>query len=663
MSATPTQQVSAAQSISTILVIGAAVAPHAAHLSPWIGGLFGALAALRLAVGSRPGMVPGRLLLLGLTLIGIITATLGSPHPISRDGGVSLLVVMLGLKLVEMRTRRDLIVLALLGYFVVMTQFLYARGMVLALYLALVVWALTALLMASQTAVPSRLGPRLLGRAGLILVQSVPVVAVLFLVFPRLDGPLWSFGSEESAARTGLSDRLEPGSISRLVASGAVALRVDVGGNIPAPGERYFRGPVFWSTNGRIWWAAPGGPTPRPGPGPGPSPAQVIRQIVTMEPSDQRSLLALDTPLTAPPEAVLTADHQILAEEPVRSRLSYEVLSTTGRSGETLDSDRRRLALQVPASLSARVRRLAASWRTGAAAPRTIIRRALEYFRAQPFVYTLSPPRLGDHPTDELLFETRRGFCEHYATSFTLLMRLAGLPARVVTGYQGGEVNPRGGYLILRQSDAHAWSEVWLDGEGWERVDPTAAVAPERVESAIDTEASRATGAVQFALDRLGLLQGLSRQLRWGLDVLEIRWHYWVVGYTRARQEQVLDSLGLGLLRGQGQAAGAVTLAMLAVGVVGLMLRRRPRPPRDPVSEAYVGFCAKLAKAGLVRAPSEGPTDFARRAAAALPELAAEVDAITALYVSLRYGRGETGQARQLTSRVAGLRVIPASGP
>ncbi len=641
------------ETMAAALLVGAAVAPHAAHLSPWVSGLFGALAAMRLAVGKHAGRIQGRLILLGLTALGVAAVASSSPILIGRDGGVALLVVMLGLKLVEMRTRRDLVVLALLGYFVVITQFLYSRSMGLAVYCGLVVWALTALLTASQRAGAAYPRARDLGYAGLILLQAVPVMLVLFLVFPRLQGPLWSFGTDDSVALIGLSDRLEPGSISRLATSTAVAMRVEIEGVPPPPSQRYFRGPVFWSTDGKSWFGTPESAAQgeiAPG-------KLAIHQRITLEPTGQRWLLALDRPRMSPRAGHLTADGQILADAPVENELTYEVVSTVGPTDEPLAGKQRRLALQVPAAVSARVRALAESWRRAASRPREVVQRALRYFRTEPFVYTLSPPRLGDHPIDDFLFKTRRGFCEHFATSFTVLMRLAGVPARVVAGYQGGELNPRGGYLVVRQSDAHAWSEVWLQGEGWVRVDPTAAVAPQRIESPIDSAASARAGAVKFGALGGGVLQSLVRQVAWGLDALELHWHYWIVGYSRARQNQMLDILGLGALRGQWQAIGAVLMALAVIGLTGLVLRGRAGEPADLVRDLYTRFCRKLANAGLARAPCEGPQDFGRRSAALRPDLASEIRAITALYVDLRYGRGGGVQLRRLRRCVRGFRA------
>jgi hypothetical protein len=302
------------------------------------------------------------------------------------------------------------------------------------------------------------------------------------------------------------------------------------------------------------------------------------------------------------------------------------------------------------------MRRLAGSWREGGAAPAQIVERALAYFNTEPFVYTLQPGTLGTDPLDEFLFETRRGFCEHYAAAFTLLMRLAGVPARVVTGYQGGELNPRGGYLMVRQADAHAWSEVWLEGSGWMRVDPTAAVSPERVERSIDPAGSVREGEVRFGGER-GLLGGLMRQFSWGLDALDLGWHRWVVGYTRDSQGRLLESVGLGFLQGRRLALGAVVFALAVLAGIALLLTRTERRPADPVQAAWAKACAKLAAAGIVRAPEEGPWDLSGRVARTRPDLARSVHAIAALYIAQRYGR-EKGpeQLRRLRTLVRELR-------
>jgi hypothetical protein len=305
------------------------------------------------------------------------------------------------------------------------------------------------------------------------------------------------------------------------------------------------------------------------------------------------------------------------------------------------------------------MKQLAGRLRQGGAAPATVVARALEYFNTRPFVYTLKPGALGKDPLDAFLFETRRGFCEHYAAAFTLLMRLAGIPARVVTGYQGGELNPRGDYLMVRQADAHAWSEVWLGGGGWTRVDPTAAVSPERTERSIDPEVSAREGSVRFDASQRGLLGRVTRQVRWGLDALDLGWHRWILGYTRDRQGRLLESLGMGFLEGQALGLGAVLAAMAVLGTLALgLVRTGGRPLPDPVQASYLRFCRRLARRGLARAPEEGPWDFSRRVVAARPDLGPAVRAITALYIGLRYARDSSpADLRRLRRLVRGLRV------
>jgi len=333
----------------------------------------------------------------------------------------------------------------------------------------------------------------------------------------------------------------------------------------------------------------------------------------------------------------------------VRSVANYRTLG--------LGPDEEFAALQVPDTVSARVRALAERWRSESRDAAAIVDRGRALFRNEPFVYTLRPPPLGEDPIDAFLFETRRGFCEHYAASFVLLMRLAGVPARIVTGYQGGELNTVGDYLTVRQSDAHAWAEVWLADAGWTRVDPTAEVAPGRIESPIDQGASLAAGRVAFRTD-LPWAAAVLRQARWLIDAANLNWHRWVVGYDKERQDSLLKDLGLGGLSPTqlGVLAVAIAGALLAVAGLWLLLQRPPR--RDPVVAAYDRLCRKLARAGVARAPHEGPRDYLTRAAAQLPQAAEQLRAMGRLYEHLRYGRRSPRDAiRQLQRAVRHLSV------
>jgi len=636
-----------------VIAVAAAVAPHAWHLPAPVVGLFALAASYRLLAIARPALLPGRALLGLLLIAGLATVVLAQGALPNRDSGVALLIVMLGLKLLEVRTRRDLFVTVFLGWFVLVTQFLYSQALAFAAYLMLpflaFLFVLARMHRAEGLAPPLSIGAAVLRLTALAL----PVTIALFVLFPRLGGPLWGFAVDSDAALTGLSDTLSPGSVSRLVESPETAFRVRFEGDLPPPAQRYWRGPVLWETDGRTW--RPGTPVDAPPRIEAAGPP--FDYEVTIEPHRRRWLFALDLPVSRPQGAAVTVDHQLLAAKDVEARFTYRVRSVANYRTLGLGPDEEFAALQVPDTVSARVRALAERWRSESRDAAAIVDRGRALFRNEPFVYTLRPPPLGEDPIDAFLFETRRGFCEHYAASFVLLMRLAGVPARIVTGYQGGELNTVGDYLTVRQSDAHAWAEVWLADAGWTRVDPTAEVAPGRIESPIDQGASLAAGRVAFRTD-LPWAAAVLRQARWLIDAANLNWHRWVVGYDKERQDSLLKDLGLGGLSPTqlGVLAVAIAGALLAVAGLWLLLQRPPR--RDPVVAAYDRLCRKLARAGVARAPHEGPRDYLTRAAAQLPQAAEQLRAMGRLYEHLRYGRRSPRDAiRQLQRAVRHLSV------
>jgi transglutaminase-like putative cysteine protease len=644
-----------APATTLLLVLGlcAAVGPHAWHLRAPVVVFFAAAAALRLLLLLRPDRLPGRWTMLLLFVSGVATVQLSYGLAPSKDAGIALLTVMLGLKLLEVRTRRDVYVTVILGWFVLVTQFLYDQGLALAAFLMLPFLIFTFLLARLHYAGPVSPGVT----AGVTLrltLYAMPIAAVLFVLFPRLGGPLWGFAVDQGTAATGLSDTMSPGTFARVVQSTETAFRVRFDGEPPAPTDRYWRGPVLWHTDGRTWSAEE---LPDERPGPLEALVEPVAYEVTLEPHRRRWLFGLDLPVSAPQGARLRPDHQLLADRDVVSRQTYRLASVTRFRAGALTAAERRLALQLPEQVSQRTRQQAERWRSAAATPAEVVDRALSLFRDEPFVYTLAPPPLGDDPTDAFLFETRRGFCEHFSSSFVLLMRLAGVPARVVTGYQGGELNPRGDYLLIRQSDAHAWAEVWLPETGWLRVDPTAHVAPERVESAIDPGRSLAEGRVAFDVD-LDWLRGLTRQLVWLVDAANLNWHRWVVGYDRERQDYLMRNLRLAGL--DGYRLGLVAVGAAGLVVLGvLVLALRAPGARDPVVSAYARLCRKLSRAGLVRESYEGPRDYLERAALSLPQQAEALREIGRLYELLRYGPGRSPGATQRLRRAVSRLTVP----
>jgi transglutaminase-like putative cysteine protease len=617
-----------------------AVAPHAARVPAWVTAVFAGLAAWRLARLAGRASLPGPLVRLGLGLgltLGVYLSHGGLFGPTS---GVTLLVGFAGLKLIETETGRDVFVGVLLACFLTVASVLFVQSIPVGVYLVACVVAAVAALV-SLSAPPGALPPRRpLSLAAALVLQATPFALVLFLLFPRLPGPLWGVPTDSHAATSGLDETMSPGHIARLGLSDEVAFRVKIeSGEVPAAADLYWRGPVLWATDGQTWQAGePGGRGPPPSvEAEGPP----VRYTVTLEPHGRRWLFLLDAPTDIPPRAVLRADYQVLAATPVRGRQRYDATSATRYRLPGISERQRLEALQLPRGHHARAVALATAWRDSGLSAEGLVARALAYFREGPFVYTLSPPLLQEDPVDEFLFGSRRGFCEHYAAAFAVLMRAAGVPARVVTGYQGGTVNPIDGYLVVRQRDAHAWAEVFLDGRGWVRVDPTAAVSPDRVERGLEATLADASPFARFVLEEGSTLLRWLRGARDGWDAVNNWWNQWVLGFETRRQREVLGRFGID--PGDWRQLGSSLLVLVGVPLLALiaLLHWRHVRRHDPARRAYDRFCRRLARVGLARSPTEPPLAYAERAATALPDSAAAIRAVTEAYTRARYGRGD----------------------
>ncbi len=632
------------------------VLPHLPRMPGWITLFAIGVGLFKLLLLRRPWHQPPRMLLALLTVAASAAVFFYYSTLLGKQAGVALLIVMLALKLLELHTLRDARLVIYLSYFLVITNFLFTQTIPIAVYMFVATLVITAALSAITHTSRQRPVGSHLRLAAVLLAQALPIMLVLFVFFPRVAGPLWGLPKDAYAGMTGLSDSMTPGAISSLAQSGATAFRVEFFGPAPAAELRYWRGPVLWHTDGRTWSPGRIGSYPRKPPDAVQNRGEALRYAVTLEGHDKPWLLALDLPVQISTRAVYTVDFQWLSYRPVRERIRYEATSWPHYDTGPLHSPLRKAALQLPEGVSPRVQELARDWRARADNDRAVVQQALDYFRSQPFVYTLQPPLLGDDPVDEFLFETRRGFCEHYAAAFVVLMRSAGVPARVVTGYQGGEYNPVGDYWLIRQADAHAWAEVWLPAAGWLRVDPTAAVAPERIEHPLDLDLQAAGTPARFRLLETGLLVRSWRRLQFAVDAVNNHWNQWVLSYGPQRQLELLAALGF---RQASWREMALTLLLLIggclLGIALWMLLRTPGPS-DPVLQAWQRYCKHLARLNIRRGASEGPRDFARRAIAAHPELAAQVCSITELYIRLRYGKPlqdshEVKQLQQLVRR------------
>ncbi len=605
------------------------IAPHFLHQPVWLS----AFAGLMLFWGGwlwwQNQRLPGRWLLALLVIAGCAGIFVEFRTLFGREAGVAMLVIFMAMKLLEVKSQRDAMVVVTLGYFLLLTHFFNSQSIPTGL------WLLTALWMVTATLVRLHGGPASTRRATLryaavLGAQAIPFMLVLYILFPRIAGPLWGLPQDAHAGKTGLSETMAPGSISSLAQSSEIAFRVRFDADIPAKDKLYWRGPVMESFDGTTWR-----------PFPGRQAAERLELIsspisyeTTLEAHNQRWLLALDAPGGLPAEIALNGTLTAASRQPISTRQRFRLSASLDYRFNTAEDPavlRRNLAL--PAGQNPRTRQLANDWREGEQSPDAIIRKALALF-AKEFFYTLRPPLLGENGVDDFLFQTKRGFCEHYAAAFVVLMRNAGIPARVVGGYQGGERNPVDGYLVVRQSDAHAWAEVWLEGRGWVRVDPTAAVSPSRIETGIlDAlpEGEPLPALIQIRSEWL-------RTLRHRWEAVNNAWNQQVLGYDPQRQRELLSHLGLpdADWRSLATVLGIVCSLLLA-GITAWTLYQKPR--HDPATRLWHKALRQLARRQVNYAPWETPLALAQRVQRERPELAEPFNHVVEAYLLARYGK------------------------
>lgn len=616
--------------------VSLAIIPHILRVPVWITVLFFLLALWKLLFDD-PTRKPGfffQLTKLAIIVI-IVTGTLITYGTLTgRDAGISLLIMLTGMKYLETKKRRDFYITCYIGMFLLLTTFLYNQSILTAIYMVIAVIIFASTLIAyndSGEALDTRDRLRL---AASMVVQSIPLMLVLFVLFPRLPGPIWGLPRDAHAGLTGIDDEMEPGSVSRLIQSDAIAFRVKFNGAIPDKSKLYWRGPVLLQTDGVKWF--PGKPEHYT--------TQIavagepVNYTVTLEATDHNWLYGLEIPARAPEGGKFTNDLQINTSSPVRNRRRYTMTSYTTYKITTRDPVSLQSALQLPAGYHQRTIALGRSWRRQGLTDSQIVNKALRMFHEQDFYYTSTPPPMQQDVVDQFLFDSRRGFCEHYAAAFTILMRAAGIPTRIITGYQGGSVNPVDGYLVVRQHDAHAWTEVWLKGKGWTRVDPTAAVSPARVLQGIETAIPEGIADVPLGLQHYKTARNIWLSLRDTIDAVNNRWNQWVLSYDDRRQMQLLGRLGMGDFGLQALGVSLVLALLVVFTSVYLWMFRRQTEHKDRAGILYDIFCGRLAKLGVKWIAYEGPVDFAARAKLRCGHLAAEINTITKLYTDVRYG-------------------------
>ncbi len=635
------------------------LAPHALRVPAWLLVLYLAAFGWRVQLYRDRLAAPARWL--KLVLIGAAMAGIGWSYGslIGLEPTVALLLAAYALKLVESVSRKDGYVLIFLGFFLLITEFLFSQDLPIVFYAVVVAWLLTTALVAlHRTGEGFELAPARL--AGVMLAQAFPLMLVLFFLFPRI-GPLWNVPIRAHAAQTGMSDFLRPGDVARLTQSTDVAFRVSFEGEVPRAAELYWRGLVMSVLEDDTWRSLRffDLPPSQRRPAPVETEGEPLDYSVIIEPTQQNWLYALRFARPQDAGVMALADYTLYSPGILESERRYSVRSWPAAAiGLELDPWRRRVETRLPEEGNPRSRALAEELHAAADSDAAYIDRVLALFREQPFRYTLQPPLLGEEPVDDFLFGTRAGFCEHYANAFAVLMRAAGVPARVVAGYQGGEINPMNGTVIVHQFDAHAWNEVWLEGRGWVRVDPTAAVSPARVEFGLETAVQ---GEGSFLADSpLSPLRyrGIDwvNALRLRYDALTYRWQSWVVGFDAEQQVELL-----GEWFGRIDAKRFIAVLLGAFGVVlaavALSLLVRAGPRRDPVARAWGRLRGRLRARGVPVHAGDSPASALARARIVFPGSGSELDALAEDFTALLYRPGAGGDLRQLRARLRRLRL------
>ena len=627
-------------------VIGWTVLPHLSHLPPWCALLTGAvlLWRARLAIAQAP--LPGRWVLVAVLLLAAGLTLWTHRTLLGKDAGVTMLTVLMALKTLELRARRDAFVVFFLGFFLVLTHFLYSQSLPVALAMLVAVWGLLTALVLAHMPVGQPALRQAAGLAARCALLGAPIMVLLFVLFPRI-GPLWGVPSD-GVAKTGLSDSMQMGSLADLAIDDSVALRVRfAAGAAPPPEALYFRGPVLSRFDGREWratlvrrGAAPRPPQLRPR-----SPA--LAYEMTLEPSRTTVLPLLEATSSAPRLDGMNVrqwpDLDWRTDRPIGERLRFDASASLAfdYGPETLQPGLQ-ADLELPAGANPRMLAWAAQLRReprlAGAPPRALAAALMQHIRSAGFVYTLTPGIYAENggldAVDEFWLDRRQGFCEHYAAAFVVAMRAMGVPARVVTGYQGADADPVDGYLVVRQSNAHAWAEFWEQGRGWVRADPTAAVAPDRIVRSRRLQPP--PGLVATAIG--GMSPALLAQLRQGWEAMNNRWNQWVLTYSRGQQFDLLESIGFASPSWEDLALLLIgALSTLSLGAAGWAWWERRH--QDPWARQFAQVRRALRPLGLPARPHEGPRALAAQVRARFGAAGQAVADLLGALEQQRYGR------------------------
>lgn len=622
--------------VPILIALIVAIFPHIGRLPLWITLWCVVMWGYMLLSFRFKWSWPGKKIRLGLAAIGIAGLVMTYSTPSGQNAYLGLLAVMAALKPFEINSHRDRMITVFLAYFIVITSLFLSETLAITLYMLFSVWITTAVLVRIND--PFGRFKANIKLSALIMAQAIPLMILLFFLFPRIQGSLFGL-SLGGSGRSGFSDNLAPGSVASLVENDEVAFRAMFENSIPQSDLLYWRGIVFNSFDGRKWsadkqgqenYTLPQGKNP-------------VSYTIMLEPHNNRWLFVLDMPARIPPQAKLLEDYTLRARRPVKRKLRYEMTSNTSYQTEETNQWVLRQLTRLPAGVNPKARNLAKRISGNARNVDEKVNLILDYFKTGGFSYTLRPPRLGANSVDDFIFKSKKGYCEHYASAFAFMLRSVEIPARIIGGYQGGEVNPYADYLIVRQSDAHVWVEVWLKEKGWTRVDPTAVVAPMRI-----SEGMRGSLSPEDLPDFLSRRYfGFINQIRFGWDAISTRWSAWFEGYSYYEQKTFLKKLGI--TSGTWDASlKALLLLLVSSGMIvnfyAWFALKSSKQKSDIVKRYYLQFCQKLFRAGFEKQANQGPIDYANYISKNRPDLKNRVTDITNLYVQLRY-RGQPSKA------------------
>jgi len=635
--------------VSELLVLW----PLFSYLPSWIRIFCLAVIGLRFLMVRKQWNIPGRVIsgALGVGAAAAIYINYGTF--LGRDAGVSLIVLMFSLKLLEMRWYRDAALILYLSFFIMVANFLFSQSLLMAGYLILCILVVVMALQALNRIDGGVDLKYLLRQSSLMFLQAIPLMLILFVFFPRFAEPLWRMPSNMRGT-TGISDSMTPGDIGSLVNFNEIAFRIEFSGDIPESSEMYWRGLVFSKFDGLTWSRGESGFKRQ---------SDVVfagkkyDYRILLEPHQRNWLYALEMPESMSMLARTTKENTWVRRYDLRSRLTYNLTSYSGSSfGLQLSAQERFENTRLPENGNPLAREWASqTFQDSQNSPQTYINKVLGKINTEPYVYTLNPGVMAEDTVDDFWFNKLKGFCEHYAGTFVFLMRAANIPARVVTGYQGAEQNPYADYMVVRQSDAHAWTEVWLSGRGWVRIDPTAAIHPSRVEVDLSYNWARRESLfddikpASWGKFSPGMID--SMQLMW--DTINNNWQSMVIDFDAGAQHELFADLGFPNLTMAELAKALIVFAILVMMTMALLLLRK-RTRLDKVALSYNKLNRKLSRLGFTRKPTEGPKDYLQRVIAERPDLESKLKPILELYLSIRFreSRHSNEQSRQFTQRV-----------